>query len=591
MLRAVVIASLIAMTFILAPSAGAEDLRNPGTPWPATDALGRPLPLAEEVGPPRDNRFVGIFYFLWLGQDYGHDPYDIAKILARDPEALKKGDSPLWGPRGRYHFWAEPLLGYYNTMDPWVLRRHAHLLADAGVDTLIFDTTNAVTYPAVYTKLCEVFTQIRREGGRTPQLCFMVNSQAGRTARKIYEELYEPGRFRELWFRWQGKPLMICDPAEADPEVKAFFTLRRAHWPFDLVNTKRAWHWESTYPQVYGYADDPNVPEQVNVAVAQNLRVSDGRVTNMSDGNARGRSFHDGKIDTTPGSVNWGHNVREQWRRAVKLDPPFVMVTGWNEWIAGRWGEAGGPPVFVDQYDQQCSRDIEPMKGGHGDNYYLQLIANVRRYKGAVPLPKTSAAATIAIEGGFEQWRDVAPEFADHPGDTLHRDHRGFGRTHYTETTGRNDLVGMKVARDDRNVYFYARTREAITLPSITPSANSHWMTLLIDADRNRKTGWEGFDFAVNRTAPLQKPNGNAARLEKYIGDGSWEYVAPIRYRVADNEIHLSIPRSALGLPAGRTTLDFKWADNIRNPAGVMDFYISGDVAPDGRLMYRYQTE
>ena len=27
-----------------------------------------------------------------------------------------------------------------------VLRRHANLLADAGIDTLIFDTTNAVTY-------------------------------------------------------------------------------------------------------------------------------------------------------------------------------------------------------------------------------------------------------------------------------------------------------------------------------------------------------------------------------------------------------------------------------------------------------------
>ena len=34
---------------------------NPGTPWPATDALGRSLPLSSEVGPPQTNRFVGIF--------------------------------------------------------------------------------------------------------------------------------------------------------------------------------------------------------------------------------------------------------------------------------------------------------------------------------------------------------------------------------------------------------------------------------------------------------------------------------------------------------------------------------------------------
>ena len=38
---------------------------NPGVPWPATDALGRRLPMAAEVGPPRPDRFVAIFYFLW----------------------------------------------------------------------------------------------------------------------------------------------------------------------------------------------------------------------------------------------------------------------------------------------------------------------------------------------------------------------------------------------------------------------------------------------------------------------------------------------------------------------------------------------
>ena len=67
-----------------------------------------------------------------------------------------------------------------------------------------------------------------------------------------------------------------------------------------MVNTPYAWHWEATYPQVYGYTTDPKKPEQVNVSVAQNLRVGDGRVTNMSAGDARGRSFHDGSMDRSP---------------------------------------------------------------------------------------------------------------------------------------------------------------------------------------------------------------------------------------------------------------------------------------------------
>lgn len=36
--------------------------------WTATDGLGRTVPGHEQVGPPRDGKFVGMFYFLWLGR-------------------------------------------------------------------------------------------------------------------------------------------------------------------------------------------------------------------------------------------------------------------------------------------------------------------------------------------------------------------------------------------------------------------------------------------------------------------------------------------------------------------------------------------
>src|SRR5215471_980074 len=271
---------------------GPTQTANPGTPWPGLDGLNRALPLAQDVGPPKAGRFVGIFYFLWHQDTQRRSPtepgpFDISRIKEQDKDAVNKPDSTLWGPLGASHYWGEPLYGYYRSTDPWVLRRHAQLLADAGIDTLIFDTTNAQTYPDVYRALCEVFRKIRQEGGRTPQIVFMVNTEAGKTALQIYHDLYQPGLYPELWFRWQGKPLMICDPAEANEELRQFFTLRRAHWPFTLTNTPVAWHWEAAYPQPYGYVDDPAQPEQVNVSVAQNLRQKDGKVTNMSAGDAR----------------------------------------------------------------------------------------------------------------------------------------------------------------------------------------------------------------------------------------------------------------------------------------------------------------
>ena len=583
--RTLAISTSVAIIF-----SGSSSGQSAGVPWPATDALGRSLPLADEVGSVKSGRFVGIFYFLWLNEHrnkspQGEHPFDISKIMAADADALKKPGSPLWGPMGRAHYWGEPLYGYYSSDDPWVIRRHAHLLADAGVDTLIFDTTNAVTYKPVYLKLCEVFTQIRKAGGTTPQIAFMVNSRARQTADELYRDLYQPGLFRELWFEWYGKPLLICDPSEAGDDLKAFFTLRRAHWPFTMENTKNAWHWEATYPQPYGYADDPNVPEQVNVSVAQNLSASPkGEVVNMSSGKARGRGFHNGRQDPSAEAIARGRNFEEQWKRAHELDPPFVMVTGWNEWIAGRFERPGEPVAFVDQFDQEFSRDIEPVKGLHGDNFYYQLVAGIRRYKGAPALPRASPPLAIKVGEGFAQWQEVAPDFTDHAGDTDHRDHPGAAGLRYTNTSGRNDLVSMKVARDAADVAFYARTREPMTGGS--PPAG---LWLLIDSDHDAATGWQGYDYIVNRVT-----GDGAVVLEKNVG-GAWKWATVARIGVVceGRELELTVPRALIGLPAGTTAtvLDFKWADNLQRAGDVTDFYLSGDVAPEGRFSFRYVAE
>lgn len=573
----------------LAQVVGASPSSAPVPPWPATDGLGRTLPMAGEVPGPRGDRFVGMFYFLWHDNRQGarpekDGPYDIAKILQADPDAVRHPASKLWGPPGMFHYWAEPLYGYYLATDPWVIRRHARLLSDAGVDTLIFDATNALTYPEVYTRIGEVFREIRGRGGRTPQFAFMVNSEARATARQLYRDLYQPGRFRELWFHWQGKPLLLCDPAEAEPEWRSFFTLRKAHWPFTMVNTKDAWHWEATHPQPYGYTDDPGRAEQVNVSVAQNLRASDGQVTNMSRGDARGRSFHEGARDASPGALDRGGNFQEQWGRALELDPPFVLVTGWNEWVAGRFGDPNDPVVFVDQFDREFSRDIEPMKGGHGDAYYYQLAANVRRYKGVEALPKASPPRSIDLDAGPEAWEGVEPRYLDDPEDTAPRDFDGAGGTHYVDRSGRDDFVEFRVARDDRDLVFLARTRQPLA-----PRAASGGVVLFVDADRNPRTGWEGFDFAVNR---LEEADGSTW-VEKNAGGWKWEKVAQVRSKTSGDRWQVAIPKPVLGLPAGKAPLafDFKWADGLRRPGDVLDFYSSGDVAPEGRFKFRYVAD
>ena len=96
-----------------------------GIPWPATDGLGRSLPMPEAAGAPRQDRFVAVFNVLWRAQWCGAGPLDNTKILAADPGALNQPDSPIGGPACAPHHWGEPLFGFYVSDDDAVLAKPA----------------------------------------------------------------------------------------------------------------------------------------------------------------------------------------------------------------------------------------------------------------------------------------------------------------------------------------------------------------------------------------------------------------------------------------------------------------------------------
>jgi hypothetical protein len=130
-------------------------------------------------------------------------------------------------------------------------------------------------------------------------------------------------------------------------------------------------------------------------------------------------------------------------------------------------------------------------------------------------------------------------------------------------------------------VYFYAQTRQ-----TLTPRTDPNWMWLLIDADLNPQTGWEGYDFILNRTM-----DGQTTWLEQNAGGWKWDHLAKVEVVTIGNELLLAVPRQALGLPPGDTVqLDFKWWDSARKPGDIMDVYLSGDVAPEGRFNYRFTS-
>ena len=557
--------------------------------WVATDALGRRVTEPGVAPAPRANRYVGMFYFIWLGA-HGYDrnkgstnedvlaptaadtasPYDITRLLAAHPTA------PAFGPPGAFHHWGEPYFGYYVSNDTWIIRRHAQVLADAGVDVLFFDFTNARAYLPTVLLIAQEFAALRAQGRSTPSLSFLLHSGTPKVAAKLFTEFYAKNLHRDLWFFWKGKPLILATPAELTATQRDFFSVRES-WAWTkhkpgawFADGRDKWPWLDHTPQNYGWHESPNRPEQVAVAAAQHP------IANI------GRSYQAGK-QPPPDQEQSARGLffAEQWERALAVDPEFVFVTGWNEWVAMRFTDGKskfmlGRPIkkgdsyFVDAYNAEFSRDLEPMRGGFGDNYYLQLIAQIRRFKGARPAPVITTPTAITVDGDFADWTAVTARYHDDIGDISPRDHHGWGRIpRYENRTGRNDLTMAKVACDATHVFFYLETAAPLGATTL-PAGLTLWL----------KTA-QG-DFAINRT-------GQTPQLERPTAPHGWQALSPVRAAVADNRIELALPRSLLGLDESSAfSLDFKWTDACDFEADPMHAYDQGDAAPNGRFYYRF---
>lgn len=523
------------------------------------DSLGRILPTVS-IQRPTKERTVGLFYFLWLGEHGRHAPYDISKIVSADPDAGHHVESAAWGSIGTYHHWGEPFYGYYYSDDEWVIRRHMMLFCDAGVDFLYFDTTNAVIYENNVKIVMRVLQEYHDAGFRIPKVMFYTNTASGQTVERIYNAIYKPNYCPDTWYCYNDKPTIIAVPEECSAETRAFFDMKLAQWPNE-PDKRGGWPWmDFTRPQrVFENLDGEE--EVINVSVAQHPQLRFGDSVLYGETGNCGRAYHRTKDGTSindpdPAAFLGGANFGEQFARAIEADPPVVLVTGWNEWIAGRWqGIESRPIMFVDCASPLYSRDIEMMRGGYFDNYYLQLISCIRAYKG--------------------QNDDALPTTCYHvPGGNIHRSSDGYG-THYTNTTGRNALAAMKVEKNNDSlcvrVQCYGKLDE---------NRDGSWMQVFVTGE-----GEHGGMFATIWT----KDGVQLAAVGKQDHhDDTSDYTdvavaMSIQAEVEENSVTYHIPCSLL--PKG--TLWVKAADSREPIRTGEDFYDHGDSVPVGRLWFQ----
>ncbi len=596
--------------------------------WVFTDGLGRVSLTNADVGAPREDKTVSMFYWTWHINFKGGPCYNNTEILKQYPEAINDYDHPVWSTVSGQMFWNEPIWGYYANDDAWVVRRQGEMLANAGVDAILTDNTNGTfTWQDAYNAVLSAWAEARADGVKTPKMSFMLPFAGGadtaQQLRSIYSDIYRRDLYQDQWFYWDDKPVIMAHGNGSglnrtdllDKEILNFFTFRAGQPGYVNPGSERQfgyWGWLSISPQAVYYGTRENFkakkPEMTTVGVAMNHSYFYDTIAAMNGKDIMGRSYttdYENRYAVEGDEASkWGYNFAEQWENALKTDPEMIFVTGWNEWTAGRyptWPEGYQSAVEnanPDQCNDEFSRDIEPSKGAMQDHYYYQLVNYVRKYKGARPIPTPSAKATVDITKDNSQWSAVEPYYASYIGNTDDRDAIGYAQVRYTEYSGRNDIIGSRVARDDENLYFYVECSD-----NISPYTDPLWMNLYMDVTGNGALdGWNSFDYVLNKTAPT----ADKATLEKFTGDGyTTEKVGEVDYTVSGKYMQVKIPKTMLGLSGDDYTVNFAWTDNVHDASDaakagdsdyvytkftgdIMDFYTSGDVAPGGRFKFSY---
>jgi hypothetical protein len=498
--------------------------------WVGTDALGRTMPHTQIVGPLKEDqrRVVGIFYITWHSDNAANlkSPYeaDVTKVLSADPDARLDAKHRLW-KESSYH-WGESEAGYFLSKDEYVIRKDMSMLADAGVDVLVMDVTNAVRYWSEWDVVFTVMQKMRAEGNKVPKFCFWAfNGPVITVVQDLYDKIYKTGKYNDLWYYWDEKPLLLYNgtphvdangkgvknpnphfdpdartnqdhPYYGDPDyteefykdyskdIKNFFTLRTMWWGYYEWAGKRFIGTEDNWSFGYDLGNDKVRPmhpddlvsthngkkEEAAVTPAQHPSSLVGKSWSRKSGEPELNEYDMPQPayvpwlgDTVKNPEGYGIYFQERWEEALKSDPQFLYINDWNEWTAGKYQpeeektfpfmRRNSPYFFVDQYNAEFNRAIQPMKDGYTDNYYMQMPQNIRRYKGTRPIPVIDGLLKIKINGNFSDWNKVQVEYRDTKGDTFHRNHKGYGGLHYTNESGRNDITTCKVAADNSHVY------------------------------------------------------------------------------------------------------------------------------------------
>ena len=569
-----------------------------------TDDFGRVISPVD--GKVNQDRYVGMFYFLTLGQHTNHSGiYDINLITheGANLDAFTKYDTFIT-PVGSAHFWGEPVWGYYHSCDPWVMRKQIEMITMAGVDFLVLDTSNNVLYENVTKILYDLLLEYQTQGWDVPKVVYYLGKHDLNADISVFKQayniFYSKEEYKSLWFTPNDpeKPMIVAPDnviaafqRSANQQEKMFadfFDFRVTQWPTEEILHENGAPWiDFVYPQ-------RSQDGWINLSTSQHVTVN---MTDIRHSRGRGwsptREMHDGTWQGRNDHNSWRMdlNFQAQWDTVLKMTPEqratdarFVFLTGWNEWVAEKL-RAGDKDYFTcDTYCPEYSRDIEPSRSnGMKDYCYFMTIMNIRKDNFAPAVHYEYPAATPDItKDDTAVWETSQATYRDFTGECADRNFKAMGGdTVYTDTTGRNDIDTVTVLRDSEYLYFRITCVDAIT----AHEAGDHgWMNLWLKTANAEGDLMGGYEFVVNHEV-----SGNKSQILRCRSTEDMQSVGEADVNVFGKAMIIRIPLKALGLSEHSYQVEFKVTDNVQNMIGdPLNLYSTGDAAPIGSLNFSF---
>lgn len=305
---------------------------------------------------------------------------------------------------------AVPVVGFYRSWDPDVLRQHLIWLAESGIDFLMVDWCNNIwgvqhwderpdaTNEVVHstTMLLEEAARMRDEGLPTPRIVLFLGVLNGPPTTMVavneqidwvYHHYVRNPRFRGLFVELDGKPLMLIfngggpDWLRATSQVAAddrHFTIR---WMSSQHQDSR--HHEMGYwTWMDGVLRQPVTcvvgrPEAMTVSTAF-FNIPDGWTAPTAYGRRGGVTYV------------------ESFKGALEHRPRFLQIHQFQEFTGALDGQGWGPKGdgYGDTYSVELSDDVEPVSvtapgyrgaGGWGFHYLNLTRALVDLYRQETP--------------------------------------------------------------------------------------------------------------------------------------------------------------------------------------------------------------